>query len=977
MIKKYFFRILFILVTCCYNINVYPAEINNIIKGTIKDSKTGEPLPGASVIVKGSKTGTITDLEGKFIIDKIKSKEITLTFSFISYETKEIECDFSKDNVLELNISLIPSTTQLDQVVVEGQSQGQVKALIEQKLAVNIKNIVSAEQIQQFPDMNAAEVVQRIPGITLQRDQGEGRYIQLRGTPPELTNFNINGEQISSPEGDVRYVGLDVISADQIELIEVTKVLTPDMDADGISGNVNIITKSAQSETPEISASIARGYNNLLGTPNSQLQFSFGQRHNRFGFQMSASYYENNQGSHNMEYDYTRGPTLEQALSGDSAIGAENFHILYEDIEFRHYEITRKRIGLSGNLDYKLNENNIFYLRGMFNNFSDNEVRRRMRHSMSDANTPVYYRSTGIGRDVRERKKTQNISTVNLGAEHKILNDLKIAYEGSISYASDEVPNYLSAEVDQGLIGIWIDKSDPIWPQVRYIDEQDSLNAFNFNSYEFDGMSIRSIKVDDINYSTKLNIEIPYHINGSQHGYVKFGGKIRLKEKQRDVYAMELSEFDQKVDIYSQTAPNFSISALEQEGFYEENFLNHGYVIEKMIDPDKVRQFYEEHPQSFRIDERDYWEETHNEDYIANENIYAGYFMIRHDIRNLMLLAGARYELTKIDYTTYLAWLDFDSQSPTYGTLVKKENKDNRDISFLLPQFQLKYALNERTNLRAALTYSYSRPNFDDILPYRIESPDGDIEKGNPNLNYPESLNADLLAEIYLRESGIISGGIYYKRINNFVFKYVRRAHEGDNFNRFGLTEITMPVNGIEAFVYGAEIQTQFKFKTLPGFLKDFGIYATYTFTESDAYITKRFPQNEKNIIYLFDDFNSDFFLSSDSTEIIPLPGQAKHTSNLALFYDGEKFYAKLSSNYHTEFLDELGNDSGLDVYYDKSFHLDFTANYQFTEYLNCFIDIINLTNAPLRYYMGSTDYFKQQEYYSWWGRVGLKLNFK
>jgi outer membrane receptor protein involved in Fe transport len=185
-----------------------------------------------------------------------------------------------------------------------------------------------------------------------------------------------------------------------------------------------------------------------------------------------------------------------------------------------------------------------------------------------------------------------------------------------------------------------------------------------------------------------------------------------------------------------------------------------------------------------------------------------------------------------------------------------------------------------------------------------------------------------------------------------------------------------MAVNGIEASVYGAELQSQVKFSKLPGILSNLGLYFTYTFTESKAYISKRYPQNEKDIVFGFDDYSSDFFTSSGETEVIPLPGQARHTVNTALFYEARKLYIKLTGNFHTAFLDELGNDRDLDIYYDRSFHLDFTANYQVTHHVNIFLDVINLTNAPLRYYMGSRDYFKQQEYYSWWGRMGIKLNF-
>jgi hypothetical protein len=242
-------------------------------------------------------------------------------------------------------------------------------------------------------------------------------------------------------------VGLDVIAADQIEFIEVTKVLTPDMDADGIAGNVNIITKSAQDSTPTISGSMAGGYNNLLGTDNEQIQFSYGQRLNKFGFQINSSYYNNNQGSHNMEYDYTRGPV--QSLAYDTTVGAENFYILYDDVELRHYTVNRKRIGLSANFDYKLNDKHAFYLRGMFNQFSDNEVRRRQLHSLSDANTLLDYRETSIHKDVRERLEIQEITTFNLGGEHTLFLGSILDHEVAYAVATQEVPNYLFADFDQ------------------------------------------------------------------------------------------------------------------------------------------------------------------------------------------------------------------------------------------------------------------------------------------------------------------------------------------------------------------------------------------------------------------------------------------------------------------------------------------------------------------------------------------------
>jgi TonB-dependent receptor len=232
----------------------------------------------------------------------------------------------------------------------------------------------------------------------------------------------------------------------------------------------------------------------------------------------------------------------------------------------------------------------------------------------------------------------------------------------------------------------------------------------------------------------------------------------------------------------------------------------------------------------------------------------------------------------------------------------------------------------------------------------------------------------DLLAEKYLHKS-LFSGGLFYKHIDNFIFYFKRFAHEGDPED-FGLVEITKAINGDNAFVLGAELQAQTKFSFLKGFFSDFGIYANYTFTHSEALIGKRYPANSNDDIVIFDDDDLEIFYSTDEQEKITLPGQARHTANVALFYDTPKFFVRITANYHDAFLSQLGADPDLDEYYDKEFRLDFNANYDITPNLNVFTDVINITNTPLRYYLGNPDRIKQQEFYSWWCRFGIKLNF-
>lgn len=938
------------------------------VRGKVIDKVEKEPLNGASVLVKETNQGAIADEKGKFILTDLSVYKGTLVISFLGYKSREIIFDLNKDKNQDINIQLQPESVSLNEFTYESRIEGQARAMNLQKMAENIKNVVSSEQIVKFPDINAAEVVQRIPGITIQRDQGEGKYIQLRGTAPEYTNFNVNGEQISSPEGGVRYVGLDVISADQIDMIEVTKVLTPDMDADGIAGNVNIVTKSATDTIPDIKATIAGGYNDLMQTNNTQLQFSFGQRYKKFGFQMNASHYENNQGSHNMEYDYTRGPLLSQAQSGDST--QKNYYILYSDVDLRHYLIKRIRTGLSANLDYKFNKNHFLYLRGMYNRYTDDEQRRRKKYGLSDANSLTNYREASIEVELKDRLKTQEISTVNFGGEHTFFgNKTKLDYEIAYALATDEEPNTLYSSFDNGGITLEIDKTNPLYPRITIPDSADYNDAMNYENYEFDRLEFVSRKVKDENLTVKMNIEIPYKINSNNKGRFKFGGKIRKKEKIRENKTISFGKYYEKSPIYSQVGPEINLAVMQDENFSESNLLWQGYDMGPMIDEAKIRDLYEKYPQNFYFDQRETWEETFGEDYSANEEIQAVYAMLRHDFRNFMFLGGVRYEKTHVDYQGYKAWIDYDNGALLYvDTIIK-----SKDYEFLLPQLQLKYSINNRTNIRAAATYSYSRPNFDDIIPSRKDD-DNSVEFGTAYLEFPYSLNVDLLAEHYLPHSGILSGGLFYKRIQDIIFTYTCKMHEGENFSRFGLRDMSIPVNGIYADVYGAEIQTQFKFSFLPWLFKNFGFYGTYTFTESQAHIYKREPINEMNRVFEFNITDMNEFIGTSETEIVPLSGQAKHTVNAAFFYESKKLYLKISCNYHTPFLYALGVDKELDTYYDQSIHWDFNANYQITKSLNCFVDIINLSNQPLRYYMGSTDYFKQQEFYSWWGRIGLKI---
>lgn len=931
------------------------------MKGVVVNKKTKGIVLGATIWEINTYNATGTDTSGRFILKNISSSPSRIICSVYGFNNDTINVSKSKSN--DLVFILSPTVESLEEVQITGIATGSLKAFLDQKKAENIKNIVSQEQIKTFPDLNAAEVMQRIPGITLQRDQGEGRFVQLRGTPPELTNFNVNGEQVPSPEGGVRYVGMDMIASDQIETIEVSKVLTPDMDGDAIAGSVNIKTKRATSTTGELNATLSGGYGAIRQSPNYQGQFSYGQRKGKLGFQLNSSYYRNVQGSDNIEFKYVKGPFF-----GSQDAGRDNYFVQYREVQLRHYDVTRARIGLSPTLDYKFNNKNSIYLQAMYNRFTDHQVRTRKIYSLDDAVSDSYYLYGGVIHDASERTKIQELTSISLGGEHEVWK-LKIDYQLFYALATESVPDRIDVAFEnQGqAIAIDFDKLDPNYPRATFPNPSNADNATDYESYKMDQLFFANEQVLDHNFTPRFNIEIPTKFGKNWTGYIKTGAKVRWKEKQRDIYAQDYAAYRQTSNLYPGEGPPLTLGAIGN-GFKDDNLLDKKYLLDAMPSTQNIKGFYEANQQFFILDRLGTRTQSFGEDYKASEAIYAGYIMARQDFKKLMILTGVRYELTEINYQ--------GSRIETDGNrfLGMDTIKDSRIHRFLLPQIQLKYAHTKSLNYRAAYTEGYSRPNFDYVLPYRQEEDREEVRFGNPNLRYAKSNNFDFLVEKYLRK-GILSGGVFYKNIDDFVFLYKRFAHEGDPAN-FGLVEITTPINGIRAEVYGAEFQAQFIMDFLPGFWKRFGWYTNYTLTQSEAIINKRQAANYSDAVVVFGESELELESAETGTEKISLPGQAMHTANLALFYDGPRLFIRLTGNYQDAFLTELGADEDLDVYYDQALRFDITMNWKWTNKVTLFCNAVNLTNAPLRTYLGSPDVVKQQEFYSWWMRGGIRINY-
>ncbi len=939
-----------------------------VLEGSVTDMKTGETLLGATIRIEGTSIGSIADLRGNFRIVDIPLGNHTIVAGFLGYDDQEFEISITAHITFSHDFLLVASSTALGEIVISERATGQVKTMRDQREADNIMNIVSEDQIKSFPDLNAADALSRVPGVTLTRDQGEGKYVQLRGTPPELTNFNVNGIQLPSPESSIRTVGMDVINASQIQTIEVSKVLTPDMNGDAIGGTVNLKTKRAESTIPTFNVVLAGGYNNLRQTPNGEAQFTFSQRSGRVGFLINGNYIRSLQGADNMEFKYDKGVFF-------GGMGVDNYFLQYNEVQLRHYEVDRERQGLSGTFDFYIDEKNRLFINGMYNRFTDNETRRRKVFTLDDATSERNYLYGGIEHDLRDREKVQTISSISLGGEHDF-RIAKLTYELARSQASEITPNSMEAVFENAgqAINIRFDRSNPDFPIPTFPDPDNAINATAYDTYTLSKLIFEDQAALDQNLIGRLDLEIPYGKKGGNN-ILKFGTLLRFKDKSRDVHAQSYGAYRERSNLYPIRGDTLTLAAVSDD-FYDGDFLDRGYELASMVSPELMRDWYERWPTLFVYGDAgitESLERTYSQDYTADEAVQAYYFMVRHNFNKIMVLGGVRYERTDISYEGFQVFKGSSGFFTELDTVT-----DDRTVEFWLPNLQFKYQVKPDLNVRAAITTSYARPNFRDVIPYRVQNERTEVRLGNPNLDYPSALNLDFLIEKYWGGRNIISGGIFYKRIDNFIFNYKVFGYEGDptqaNFNRL---EIELPLNGRRAFVRGAEVQLQTFFSFLPNNWKNIGVLTNYTYTDSEGILSKRFSANDNiNIVRLGDDY-SDFF-NADATETIPLPGQAPHTLNIALFYDSPKWYFKISANYNDNFLSTLGADPDLDEYYGKQWRVDLNGYYQFTKALQVFGDLRNVTNEPLRYYLGSPENRRilQTEFYSFWVRLGLRIKF-
>ncbi|WKN42107.1 TonB-dependent receptor [Tunicatimonas pelagia] len=910
------------------------------ITGQVIDAVTGDPLPGASVFIKGTNVGSSTDLTGEYLIRKVPEGAQTIVVNYLGYEVYEAVLQIEADVLMTHDAPLTSNVATLEEIVVKGSLEGQEKALNQQRTADNIKNVISADLIGRFPDVNVAEALQRVPGITINRERGEGSTVQIRGTPAHYTSISINGEQIpSTQEGGSRNESLDLIPSDVLSSLEVTKALTPDMDGDAVGGAINLRTPTAKNLEPSMKVEVGGGYNDMSRGLNGLGRIKYGQRffpsssvdEGRLGVIFNGSYYQtdNVQDIGEAVWDYPRLLNRDQ----DSVLSIMDYR--YRDL----FNI-RTRTGASFTLDYKFNSRHSLIFNAMYSRRGDEDQRSRARYDPDVGTfvTPTLSQNARIRRDLSIRDEVKNNITYNLEGDHT-LGTVHLDY-GLFYTDSRREGNSDYILFDRRTFDIEIEGLNTDFPTFRPVEFPgtihnpvlyDDLNRFERNATTGEGT----------NTVARLNLEVPYLL-GNAKGLIRGGGKVRQIHNAR--------ARDSEVFLYLPVNDDDVFANLIDD-FEDSRYMNGNVRFGPRLNADQVQGYFRDNREDFALDVGNTRINSDQADYEADELVSAAYLMTRLQFNKLMLLAGVRAEFTSVDYKANVVRRNqgsWESTTPVTG---------GTDFNFVLPNVHVRYSPNPLTNLRAALTYSYARPNFVDLVPYDdVDFNSRTIERGNPDLLPAEAINLDLMVERYLNNVGILSGGLFYKYIQDYQVNRSFRLDSG-NFEQY-VTDPTLinyrfeqAQNGEAATVYGLEVNLQKQLDFLPGALNGLGVYLNYSYVYSRATL--------------------------NDGRRIRLPNQTDHFGNFALTYDWKGFTGRASVNYIGGVLLEVSDEDGaLDLFREGRYQLDVSANYRFTPRISAFAEFLNLTNTPLIEFFGERNRVAQIEYIGWWNRFGISYKF-
>lgn len=902
-----------------------------IISGQVTDTER-HTLPGATIQIESLHTGVTADINGFYKLPNIKPGTYTLKVSYVGYTPIYKKVSVTNSNKVIVTDIVMSEGLELQEVSVKGAFAGQRKALQMQKSAMGVTNVVSADQIGKFPDSNIGDALKRINGINVQYDQGEARFGQVRGTSADLTSVTVNGNRLPSAEGDTRNVQLDLIPADMVQTIEVSKVVTSDMDGDAIGGSINLVTKNTPYRRV-LNFTGSTGYTWISGKPQWNIGGTWGDRFfdNKLGIMASASYQYAPGGSDNTEFEYVE----------------KKGEIQLKEAQVRQYYVTRERQSYSLALDYQFNPLHKISFKGIYNRRNDWENRYRISYKKlnSDAKDQSIVLQTKAGADDTKGARLERQQTMDftLDGEHNFGN-LKLDWTSSYSRATEDRPN-------ERYIGLKLKGNSDMNFGESFVDigmrqpySTLSIPAFDEAKWKLDELcnSDQSIKENEI--KERINFTLPLS-KGLYGNSLKFGYKYTRKDKERNTEYYDYTDAEDKYIPDWKTNITYKI----RDGFMSGS--------QYPIGTQFVSKDYMGGIDFNKADGAEVLEEEAG-NYEATEQIHAGYLRLDQKLgKRLDATIGLRIENTRLNTSGVNYIMDENDNESLKPTGEYKSNYTN-----LLPSLLLRYKTGDDGSVRASLTKTMSRPKYSALVANkRFNIADQEATIGDPNIKPTTAWNFDLSIDHYFKSIGMVSLGLFYKDMKNVNIETLG-YYTGEELGLTGneeMFEVTQNMNAYDARVYGVEAAYQRDFGFIAPSLRCLGFYGNYTYTHT----TTR---------------NYNPRLGIDNGDDIRMAGSPEHTANASLYFEKGGVNIRLSYNFASSFIDQMNTGSReLDRYYDKVSYLDLNASYTWGKQtkFTVFAEANNLLNQPLRYYQGTKDRTMQTEYYGVKVNAGFKIN--
>ena len=850
----------------------------------------------------------------------------------------------------------------IEEVIAVGQKAGLKSALKKQQDSDSVISVIDSDGLGQFPDTTAAEAVRRLSGISVENDQGEGRYVVIRGMSPELNSFSLNGAMLAAPENN-RAVLLDGLSTDLLSSITVSKTLTPDQDADSIGGRIDFNTL----DPLDIDGSYNRlkiesSWNELTENSNNpRMSFTTGRKiSSDLAYTFGANYQSRQTISNNNETGFGWEPE-------------NNVWFMNDDFEQRYYDLTRERLGFSGEVSFLLNDTTQLYVRGMQNNYNDDEVRFKDEYGKLDmvelGATSAKYERVRHDVETRQRLESRTLQAISFGGSTELDvrgNFFNVDFDFSYSFAEqDDTDNAdatfrceIRADKDKcidldGVYDGWvgqIDWSNPQTPIFTWNSAVPGIGAvYDLNNYGLDEVEFEKALTQDTINAFKLDFTrdlLRFGFDTTE----KFGLKVSKREK------------DVQIDNSFWGDGGFSIGNLNPTSPIIWRLPNPFF---QSASPSAVRNLENQ------TDLLDYSASTsryasYAEDFITNEDITSIYYMntFRGEVATIIL--GFRYEITETETFGNDASLNEDGVGGyecagffADDVCVISQSSSSKH-EFFAPNFTYKLQLDDNLVLRAARWSALSRPKFT-ASAFRtmveIEEDDGSIdgakaEVGNPELKPMEATNYDIGLEYYLSDFSYVSLNFFKKFIKNDIYKVLS---ENISYQGVLLDEYVTYVNADEGELTGLEFNFQYEFDNLPG------LFVAFNFTNTEG------------------DNESPF----DRTKRIPFRKLSENNANFSIGYDKDKFDLRLAANYRSDYLDVLSQDedaslNSLDYsrFTDNFMQLDFTAKYRYSDELTFNLELVNINDEPEYYYWGDKARLSQYDEFGTTVNFGARYSF-